>query len=82
MPGPPPPPARPKMKKMGCGSRTFFLCSLGWDVAAMRVRQRPSGARESQLFGGRLITKIFPKIRKNATTTLAYYIVRICRKHM
>ena len=61
--------------------RSFFrrhvivlLC--GWDVAAPRGRLRPSGARESPLFGGRVLTKIFSKIQ-NVTTTLAYYILRI-----
>ena len=50
-----------------------LLC--GWDVAAPWGRRRPSGARESQLFGGVVITKIFSKVRKNATTmTLAYYM--------
>ena len=49
----------------------------GWDVAAPRGRRRPSGARESQLLGGNVITKIFSKIQKNLTaTTLAYYILR------
>ena len=53
-----------------------LLC--GWDVAAPRGRRTPSGARESQLFWGGVITKIFSKILKNATTTtLAYYIIRI-----
>ena len=28
-------------------------------------------------FGGGVITKIFSKIQKNVTTTLAYYIIRI-----
>ena len=45
-------------------------------MAAPRGRRRPSGARESPLFWGGLIIKIFSKIRKNATTTLAYYIIR------
>ena len=49
----------------------------GSDVAAPRGRGRPSGARESQLFGGGVISKIFSKIQKNVTTTtLAYYIIR------
>ena len=52
-----------------------LLC--GWDVAAPRGRRRPSGARESPLYWGGVITKIFSKILKNVTTTLAYYIIRI-----
>ena len=41
-----------------------LLC--GWDVAAPRGRRRPSGARESPLLGGGVITKIFPKIQKTS----------------
>ena len=39
-----------------------LLC--GWDVAAPRGRRRPSGAWESQLYWGSVITKIFSKIPK------------------
>ena len=40
-------------------------------------RGRPSGARESQLFFGYIITKMFPKIHLDITTTTAeqHYIV-------
>ena len=55
-----------------------LLC--GWDVAAPRGRLRPSGGRESPLFAGGVLTKIFSKIKNvttTFTTTLAYYIIRI-----
>ena len=72
---------RPPLAEVG-HRRPFFrrhvvvlLC--GWDVEAPRGRRRPSGARESPLFCGGVISKIFFKIQKNVTTTLAYYITRI-----
>ena len=56
----------------------LLLC--GWDVAAPQGRRRPSGARESQLLGGVVVTKIFSKIHLNVTTTtLACYIMRRAR---
>ena len=63
---------------------TGLLC--GWDVAPPRRRGRPSGARESHLFSGGVITKVFSKIHldvTNATTTeehLVDYIIRILNK--
>ena len=54
--------------------RHFVVLRCGWDVAAPRGRRRPSGARESPLFWGGAITKIFSKIRKNAMTTT--YLLR------
>ena len=46
-------------------------------MAAPRGRLRPSGARESPLFGGVCFNQDISKIQKNVTTTLAYYIIRI-----
>ena len=53
------------------------LC--GWDVAPPRRRGRPSGARESQLFLGGVITYTFSKIRNDitATTLEEHYIIWI-----
>ena len=49
-------------------------------MAAPRGCLRPSGAQESPLFAGGVLTKIFSKIQNvttTFTTTLACYIIRI-----
>ena len=48
-----------------------LLC--GWDAAPQRGRGRPSGARESHLFSGGVITKIFSTIHLDITTTEEHY---------
>ena len=60
------------------GDREGLLC--GWDVAPQRGRGRPSGARESQLFFGSVLTRIFSKIgiTVDTTTSQAYYMMRTC----
>ena len=61
-----------------------WLCGMG--VAPHRGRGRSSGARDSQLFFGSVITTVFSKIQMTTTTSKAYYITRImvddveCRK--
>ena len=55
-----------------------LLC--GWDVAAPRGRRRPSGVElgsRSFFWGGCYNQDIFKDPKKNTTTTLAYYIIRI-----
>ena len=70
--------------RRGGHRRPFFryrviglLCGKG--VEPPRGRERPSGARESQLFFGYIIiTKIFSKIHMDITfTTEEHYIIRI-----
>ena len=51
-------------------------------VEPPRARGRPSGARESQLYFGYIITKIFSKILLDITTTTTtekHYIIRIAQ---
>ena len=53
-----------------------LLC--GWDAAPQRGLGRPSVARESQLFSGGVMTKIFSKIHFDiaiTTTTEDHYII-------
>ena len=54
-----------------------LLC--GWDVAPPRRRGRPSGARESQVFFGGVITKIFSKIQNDMSTTTTGTTEEPCR---
>ena len=62
--------------------RPFFrrqvigLCGKG--LAPPRGRGRPSGARESQLFSGYILTNVFSKIHDDITTntTEEQYITR------
>ena len=60
--------------------RHVIRMMYAWDVAAPRGRVRPSGARESQLFFGHVITKICAKILLDIITPMtlliAYYITR------
>ena len=60
-----------------------LLCGAG--VEPPRGRGRPSGARESQLFFGYVVTKIFSKMHLDitiittTTTTEEHYTIRIVR---
>ena len=45
-------------------------------MAPPRVRARPSGDRESQLFFRSVETKIFSKIRLHIITTEQHYVIR------
>ena len=56
-----------------------LLCGKG--VEPPRGRGRPSGARESQVFFGYIITKVFSKIHLDITTTTTeeHYIIKISR---
>ena len=60
-----------------------LLCGKG--VEPPRGRGRPSGARESQLFFGYVVTKIFSKMHLDitiittTTTTEEHYTIRIVR---
>ena len=53
------------------GDKEGLLCEL--DEAPQRGRGTPGGARDSQLFFGCVVTKIFPKIQMTTTTLQANY---------
>ena len=58
------------------GHREGLLCGKG--VEPPRGRGRPSGARESQLFFGDIITNMFSKIHLDITSTTPYYRGALC----
>ena len=69
--------------RRGGHRRPFFryrvrglLCGAGVDPP--RGRGRPSGARESQLFFGDIITNMFSKIHLDITSTTPYYRGALC----
>ena len=58
------------------GDKEGLLCE--WDVAPQRGRGTPGGARDSQLFFGCVVTKIFSKIQMTTTTSQGNYTLYTC----
>ena len=72
-------PARRVVHRRPCFRRQVIGLLCGKGVEPPQGRGRPSGARESQLFLGYILTKVVSKIHLDITTTTTeeHYIIRM-----